>query len=108
MGLCLPHLWSFSFPVRRGRASGACLALGAEPRVVGTIGPGSEGVLSPASWRVSVTGRVHSASPRVASCAWDKGCHGLKLVGGGGEAAQGLAWPRLGSARPGGSFGVDR
>lgn len=36
VGLCRPHLWRFDFPVRPGRASDACLAWGAELRVVRT------------------------------------------------------------------------
>lgn len=36
---------------------------------------------APASYCGSVAGRVHRASPRVASCAWDKGCQGPSAGG---------------------------
>lgn len=79
--------WSFDFPVPLGLASVACVSLGAEPAGSGhpVNGPGSEGVMCPSFWTVSVTGRVHSARLRVASCAWND----PQLVGGGREAAPG-------------------
>lgn len=97
--------WSFDFPVALGLASVVGLFLGAEPAGSGHLvnGSGSEGVICPSSWSVSVTGRVHSASLRVASCAWN----GPQLVGGGREAAQGRPLPQVAPARPGAGPGVD-
>ena len=47
---------------------------------------------APASYRGSVAGRVHRASPRVASCAWDKGCRAFSWWEGEGR------WPGPGLA----------
>lgn len=57
-------------------------------------GPGFEGVMCPSFWRVSVAGRVHSAIPRVASCAWNEGSDGPQLLGAGGGLRLPLRQPR--------------
>lgn len=106
VGIRLLFGWSFDFPVPPALASVAYLSLGAEPAGSGhpVNGLGSEGVTCPSFWSVSVTGRVHSASLRVASCAWN----GPQLVGGGREAGQGRPLPQVAPAGPGASPGVDK